>query len=98
MLLPGSVTYDGGRVSPVVHEAKSTIALIFEEVFGGDISEKIVLNHFQRLRKQSDMMQMMKSLELIIYTSACLIYLCKNNILLRGFFTDRFPVMSKLSF
>ena len=40
MLLPGSVAYDSGMVSPVVHEAKSTIALIFEEVFGGDISEK----------------------------------------------------------
>ena len=40
LLLHGSVTFDGGRVSPVVHEAKSTIVLIFEEVFGGDISEK----------------------------------------------------------
>ena len=40
MLLPGSVTYDGGGVSPVVHEAKSTIVLIFDDVVGGDISEK----------------------------------------------------------
>ena len=40
MLLPSNVTYDGGRVSPVVHEAKSTIPLIFDEVVGGDISGK----------------------------------------------------------
>ena len=39
-MLPGSVTYDGGMVSPIVHEAKSTIVLIFDEVVGGDISEK----------------------------------------------------------
>ena len=43
-MLPGSVTYDGGRVSPVVLEAKSTIALIFNELVGGDISKKMVLN------------------------------------------------------
>ena len=41
MFLPGSVTYDGGRVPPDVPEAKSTIALIFDEVVGGDISEKL---------------------------------------------------------
>ena len=40
MLLPGSVTYDVGMVSPVVHEAKPTIPLIFDEVVGGDISGK----------------------------------------------------------
>ena len=40
MLLPGGVTYDGDRVSPVVHDAKSTIVLIFDDEVGGDISEK----------------------------------------------------------
>ena len=41
MLLPGVVTFDGGRVSLVVHEAKSTIAPVFNEVVGGDISGKL---------------------------------------------------------
>ena len=62
MLLFGSVTYDGGRVSPVVHEGKSTIALICDEVVGGDISKNgAKLKGFQRLRNQSDVMEIMKS-------------------------------------
>ena len=68
-------------------------AEIFLENFGE-------LNHFQRLRNQSDMMQMMKSLELINYASACLIYFCKNfpaiTFCAGDLFADRFPVMSEL--